>query len=59
MKDLRYYTHSSRRCPRRRSSARPCIRAWSTPILLGFGDKYVASLIEAQEKFGSVKIVRQ
>ena len=42
---------------RRRSSARPCTRAWSTPTCSGFGDKYVASLIEAQEKLAGVKIV--
>ena len=38
-------------------SARPCTRASSPRTLLGFGDKYVASLIEAQEKLGGVTIV--
>jgi len=57
MKDLRYYTHLAESLPV------PCIvgeavhQSLVTANLLGFGDKYVASLIEAQEKLAGVKIV--
>ena len=57
MKDLRYYTHLAESLPV------PCIvgeavhQSLVTANLLGLGDKYVASLIEAQEKLAGVKIV--
>jgi 3-hydroxyisobutyrate dehydrogenase-like beta-hydroxyacid dehydrogenase len=57
MKDLRYYTHVAESLPV------PCIvgeavhQSLVTANLLGFGDKYVASLVEAQEKLAGVKIV--
>ena len=57
MKDLRYYTHLAESLPvsahRRRGGAPEARQA----NLLGFGDKYVASLIEAQEKLAGVTIV--
>ena len=57
MKDLRYYTHLAESLPV------PCIvgeavhQSLVTANLLGFGDKYVASLVEAQEKLAGVTIV--
>jgi len=57
MKDLRYYTHLAESLPV------PCIvgeavhQSLVTANLLGFGDKYVASLVEAQEKLSGVAIV--
>ena len=57
MKDLRYYTHLAESLPV------PCIvgeavhQSLVTANLLGLGDKYVASLVEAQEKLAGVKIV--
>ena len=57
MKDLRYYTHLAESLPV------PCIvgeavhQSLVTANLLGLGDRYVASLIEAQEKLAGVAIV--
>src|SRR6187551_2453122 len=54
MKDLRYYTHLAESLPV------PCIvgeavhQSLVTANLLGLGEKYVASLIEAQEKLAGV-----
>src|SRR5205814_10253381 len=56
MKDLRYYTHLAESLPV------PCIFAAAvhqslvTANLLGFGDSYVPSLVEAQEKLANVAI---
>jgi 3-hydroxyisobutyrate dehydrogenase-like beta-hydroxyacid dehydrogenase len=57
MKDMRYYTHLAEALPV------PCIvggavhQSLVTANLLGFGDRYVPSLIEAQEKLAGVAIV--
>ena len=57
MKDLRYYTHLAESLPV------PCIvgeavhQSLVTANALGFGDKYVASLVEAQEKLAGITIV--
>ena len=57
MKDLRYYTHLAESLPV------PCIvgeavhQSLVIANLLGFGDKYVPSLIEAHEKLAGVAIV--
>jgi 3-hydroxyisobutyrate dehydrogenase-like beta-hydroxyacid dehydrogenase len=57
MKDLRYYTHLAESLPV------PCLvgeavhQSLVTANLLGFGDRYVASLVEAQEKLAGVAIV--
>jgi len=57
MKDLRYYTHLAESLPV------PCIvgeavhQSLVNANLLGFGDRYVASLVEAQEKLAGVSIV--
>jgi len=57
MKDLRYYTHLAESLPV------PCIvgeavhQSLVTANLLGLGEKYVASLVEAQEKLAGVSIV--
>jgi len=57
MKDLRYYTHFAESLPTPAIVGEAVHQSLVNANLLGFGEKYVASLIEAQEKLGSVKIV--
>src|SRR5437588_5401055 len=59
MKDRRYYTHfvEARTTPAIIGEA--VHQSMVNANILGFGDKYVASLIEAQEKLAGVNIVRQ
>jgi 3-hydroxyisobutyrate dehydrogenase-like beta-hydroxyacid dehydrogenase len=57
MKDLRYYTHFAEALPIPAIVGEAVHQSLVTANLLGFGDKYVASLIEAQEKLAGVKIV--
>ena len=57
MKDLRYYTHFAESLPVPAIVGEAVHQSLVTANLLGFGDKYVASLIEAQEKLAGVKIV--
>jgi 3-hydroxyisobutyrate dehydrogenase-like beta-hydroxyacid dehydrogenase len=57
MKDLRYYTHFAESLPVPAIVASAVHQSLINANLLGFGDKYVASLIEAQEKLAGVKIV--
>jgi 3-hydroxyisobutyrate dehydrogenase-like beta-hydroxyacid dehydrogenase len=57
MKDLRYYTHFAESLPTSAIVGEAVHQSLVNANLLGFGEKYVASLIEAQEKLGSVKIV--
>lgn len=57
MKDLRYYTHFAESLPVPAIVGEAVHQSLVTSVLLGFGDKYVASLIEAQEKLAGVKIV--
>ena len=57
MKDLRYYTHFAESLPVPAIMGEAVHQSLVTANLLGFGDKYVASLIEAQEKLAGVKIV--
>ena len=57
MKDLRYYTHFAESLPTPALVGEAVHQSLVNANLLGFGEKYVASLIEAQEKLGSVKIV--
>lgn len=59
MKDLRYYTHFAESLPVPAIMGEAVHQSLVTANLLGFGDKYVASLIEAQEKLAGVNIVRQ
>ena len=57
MKDLRYYTHFAESLPVPAIVGEAVHQSLVTANLLGFGDKYVASLLEAQEKLAGVKIV--
>ena len=57
MKDLRYYTHFAESLPVPAIMGEAVHQSLVTANLLGLGDKYVASLIEAQEKLAGVKIV--
>jgi len=57
MKDLRYYTHFAESLPVSAIVGEAVHQSLVHANLLGFGDKYVASLIEAQEKLNGVTIV--
>jgi 3-hydroxyisobutyrate dehydrogenase-like beta-hydroxyacid dehydrogenase len=57
MKDLRYYTHFAESLPVSAIIGEAVHQSLVNANLMGFGDKYVASLIEAQEKLNGVKIV--
>ena len=57
MKDLRYYTHFAESLPVCGIVGEAVHQSLVNANLLGFGDKYVASLIEAQEKLAGVAIV--
>jgi 3-hydroxyisobutyrate dehydrogenase-like beta-hydroxyacid dehydrogenase len=59
MKDLRYYTHFAESLPSPAIVGEAVHQSLVNANLLGFGEKFVASLIEAQEKLGSVSIVRR
>jgi 3-hydroxyisobutyrate dehydrogenase-like beta-hydroxyacid dehydrogenase len=56
MKDLRYYTHFAESLPVSAIVGEAVHQSLVHANLLGFGDKYVPSLIEAQEKLAGVKI---
>ena len=57
MKDLRYYTHLAEALPTSAILGEAVHQTMVQANLLGFGDKYIASLMEAQEKIAGVKIV--
>jgi 3-hydroxyisobutyrate dehydrogenase-like beta-hydroxyacid dehydrogenase len=57
MKDLRYYTHLAETLPSSAIIGEAVHQTMVQAILLGFGDKYIASLVEAQEKLTGIKIV--
>ncbi len=57
MKDLRYYTHFAESLPTPALIGSAVHQSLVNANLLGFGDKFVASLIEVQEKLAGVKIV--
>ena len=57
MKDLRYYTHFAESLPVSAIVGEAVHQSLVNANLMGFGDKYVPSLIEAQEKLNGVKIV--
>jgi 3-hydroxyisobutyrate dehydrogenase-like beta-hydroxyacid dehydrogenase len=57
MKDLRYYTHFAESLPVSAIVGEAVHQSLVNANLLGFGDKYVPSLIEAQAKLAGVKIV--
>ena len=56
-KDLRYYTHLAEMLPRRSFMGEAAHQSLVQAVNLGFGDKLIASLFEAQEKLNNVKIV--
>ncbi len=56
-KDLRYYTHFTESMMLPSIVGEAVHQSLVTANALGFGDKYVASLIEAQEKLAGVSIV--
>jgi 3-hydroxyisobutyrate dehydrogenase-like beta-hydroxyacid dehydrogenase len=56
-KDLRYYTHFTESMMLPSTVGEAVHQSLVTANALGFGDKYVASLIEAQEKLAGVSIV--
>ncbi len=57
MKDLRYYTHLAESLPSSAVLGEAVHQSLVQANLLGFGDKYVASLVEVQEKLAGVTIV--
>ena len=57
MKDLRYYTHLAESLPTSAIVGEAVHQTMVQANLLGFGEKYIASLVEAQEKLAGVKIV--
>ena len=59
MKDLRYYTHFAEALPVSAIMGEAVHQSLVNANLMGFGDKYVASLIEAQEKLNGVSIVQR
>jgi 3-hydroxyisobutyrate dehydrogenase-like beta-hydroxyacid dehydrogenase len=59
MKDLRYYTHLAEALPTSAILGEAVHQTMVQANLLGFGDKYIASLMEAQEKLAGVSIVRR
>ena len=56
-KDLRYYTHFTESMMLPSIMGEAVHQSLVTANALGFGDKYVPSLVEAQEKLAGVKIV--
>jgi 3-hydroxyisobutyrate dehydrogenase-like beta-hydroxyacid dehydrogenase len=56
-KDIRYYTHLAESLPVPAIIGEAVHQSLVNANLLGFGDKYVASLVEAQEKLAGVAIV--
>ena len=57
MKDLRYYNRFAATLPVAASVGGAVHQSLVTANLLGFGEKYVASLVEAQERLAGVAIV--
>jgi len=57
MKDMRYYTHLAESLPTSAILGEAVHQTMINANLLGFGDRYIASLMEAQEKLAGVKIV--
>jgi 3-hydroxyisobutyrate dehydrogenase-like beta-hydroxyacid dehydrogenase len=56
MKDMRYYTHFAESLPVSAIIGEAVHQSLVNANLMGFGDKYVPSLIEVQEKLAGVKI---
>jgi 3-hydroxyisobutyrate dehydrogenase-like beta-hydroxyacid dehydrogenase len=56
-KDLRYYTHLAEQLPVASFMGEAAHQSFVQAVNLGFGDKLIASLFEAQEKASNVRIV--
>ena len=56
-KDLRYYTHLAEQLPVASFMGEAAHQTFVQAVNLGFGDKLIASLFEAQEKASNVRIV--
>jgi 3-hydroxyisobutyrate dehydrogenase-like beta-hydroxyacid dehydrogenase len=56
-KDLRYYTHLAEQLPVAALMGESAHQSFVQAANLGFGDKLIASLFEAQEKINQVRIV--
>lgn len=57
LKDLRYYTHLAEQLPVTSFIGEAAHQSFIQAANLGYGDKLIASLFEAQEKVNDVKIV--
>jgi 3-hydroxyisobutyrate dehydrogenase-like beta-hydroxyacid dehydrogenase len=57
MKDIRYYTHLAESLPVSAVVGEAVHQSLVHANLMGFGDRYIASLIEAQEKLAGLTIV--
>jgi 3-hydroxyisobutyrate dehydrogenase-like beta-hydroxyacid dehydrogenase len=58
-KDLRYYTHMTETAPVASPIADTMHATLVAAVQLGFGDKYVPSLIEAHEKLNGFQIIKR
>ena len=58
-KDLRYYTHMTESLPTSSLMGEAVHQSLVQATLLGFGDRYIGSLIEAQEKLNGFQIVKR
>jgi 3-hydroxyisobutyrate dehydrogenase-like beta-hydroxyacid dehydrogenase len=58
-KDLRYYTHMTETAPVATPIADSVHATFLAAVGLGFGDKYVPSLIEAHEKLNGFQIIKR
>ncbi len=56
-KDLRYYTHLTEMLPTSSFMAEAAHQSFVQAVNLGHGDRFIASLLEAQEQLNNVKIV--
>ena len=56
-KDLRYYTHLTEMLPTTSFIAEAAHQSFVQAVNLGHGDRFIASLLEAQEQLNDVKIV--
>ncbi len=58
-KDLRYYTHLAESLPIASFVGEAVHQSFAQAVALGFGDKLLGSMIEAQEKVNSIEIVKK
>jgi 3-hydroxyisobutyrate dehydrogenase-like beta-hydroxyacid dehydrogenase len=56
-KDLRYYTHLTEMLPTSSFMAEAAHQSFVQAVNLGHGERYIASLLEAQEQLNNVQIV--